>query len=287
MAMAGMALRGREIEFDGGEMRLSWDGNGKMLGRNGWRNCVRLVVLVALVLTGMAQGVRAQEAEEQKPCPVKAPPPPEQYVTIFLKNVSQPNDANDLQTTLRNIAGPRARIYYDQSVNAILVRGTADDLAMAQKMIAELDLPKKAYRLQYTVRLMDGSKATATQHYSLVVVLGERGQLKLGNRVPLVTGKVDADTNGASSQVQYMDVGLSISGTLTGSGDDLILRTKVEQSTLAEDKSGVGPQDPVMHQAVLEQTGRLVPGKAMTLGSMDIPGGASRLEVEVVVEGVR
>lgn len=268
-------------------MRLSWDGNGKMLGRNGWRNCVRLVVLVALVLTGMAQGVRAQEAEEQKPCPVKAPPSPEQYVTIFLKNVSQPNDANDLQTTLRNIAGPRARIYYDQSVNAILVRGTADDLAMAQKMIAELDLPKKAYRLEYTVRMMDGSKAASTQHYALIVVLGERGQLKLGNRVPIVTGSREPDAGAASSQVQYLDVGLGISGTLTGSGDDLILRTKVEETSLADEKSGVGAQDPVVHQAVLEQTGRLTPGKPMTLGSLDIPGGSNRLEVEVVVEGVK
>jgi type II secretory pathway component GspD/PulD (secretin) len=261
-------------------MILNWNRNGIS-----WGHCARLLVLVALVLTGMARGVRAQEAEEQKPCPAKTPPP-EPYATVYLKNVSQVNDANDLQTAVRNIAS-RARVYYDQSVNAIVLRGSAEDLALAQKVIADLDLPKKAYRLDYTVRMMDGAKAAATQHYSLVVVLGERGQLKLGNRVPLVTGKVDADTNAASSQVQYMDMGLSISGTLTGSGDDLILRTKVEQSTLAEDKSGVGPQDPVLHQGVLEQTARLAPGKAMTLGSLEIPGGSNRLEVEAVVEGLK
>ena len=134
---------------------------------------------------------------------------------------------------------------------------------------------------------MDGTKAAATQHYALMVVLGERGQLKLGNRVPLVTGKTDADSAAASSQVQYMDVGLSISGTLTGSGDDLILRTKVEQSTLAEEKSGMGPQDPVLHQVVLEQTARLAQGKALTVGSLEIPGGTNRLEVEVVAEAVK
>jgi hypothetical protein len=49
----------------------------------------------------------------------------------------------------------------------------------------------------------------------------------------------------------------------------------------------VGPQDPVLHQGVLEQTARLAPGKAMTLGSLEIPGGSNRLEVEAVVEGLK
>jgi hypothetical protein len=74
---------------------------------------------------------------------------------------------------------------------------------------------------------------------------------------------------------------------LSGSGDNLILRTKVEQSTLAEEKSGMGPGDPVLHQAVLEETARFAPGKPLTVGTMDIPGGANRLEVEVVAEGVK
>jgi type II secretory pathway component GspD/PulD (secretin) len=234
----------------------------------------------------MTQCARAQDAEEQKPCPTKPAPPPESYVTVYLANVSQQQDANDLQTAVRNMV-THARVYYDQSANAITLRGSAEDLALAQKVIADLDRPKKAYRLEYTVRMMDGTKAAATQHYALMVVLGERGQLKLGNRVPLVTGKTDADSAAASSQVQYMDVGLSISGTLTGSGDDLILRTKVEQSTLAEEKSGMGPQDPVLHQVVLEQTARLAQGKALTVGSLEIPGGTNRLEVEVVAEAVK
>jgi hypothetical protein len=262
-------------------MSMNWETKGF-----NWRHCARLLLGTAIVITGMAQSVRAQEAEEQKPCPVKTPPPPEQYVTAYLKNVSQIQDANDLQTAVRNIVS-RARVYYDPSANAISLKGNAEDLALAQKVIADLDLPKKAYRLEYTVRLMDGAKATTTQHYALIVVLGERGQLKLGNRVPLVTGKSDADSAAASSQVQYMDVGLSISATLTGSGDGLILRTKVEESTLSEDKSGLGPQDPVLHQVVLEQTARLAPVKAMTVGSLDIPGGAQRLEVEVVAEAVK
>ena len=200
---------------------------------------MRLLVVVALVVAGMAQGVRAQEAGDEKPCAARPAPPPETTVTVYLKNVSQQQDANDLQTAVRNMVS-RAKVFYNQSANAIMLRGTADDLAMAQKVIADLDLPKKAYRLEYTVRLMDGAKATATQHYSLMVVWGERAELKLGNKVPLMTGSRMPDAGAASSQVQYLDVGLNITATLTGSGDVLILRTKVEQSTLADEKSAGG-----------------------------------------------
>ena len=103
------------------------------------------MVVVALVVAGMAQGVRAQEAGDEKPCAARPAPPPETTVTVYLKNVSQQQDANDLQTAVRNMVS-RAKVFYNQSANAIMLRGTADDLAMAQKVIADLDLPKKAYR---------------------------------------------------------------------------------------------------------------------------------------------
>jgi type II secretory pathway component GspD/PulD (secretin) len=262
-------------------MRLNWDAK-----RIHWRQSARLLLVVALVLTGTMQCVRAQEAEEPKPCPAKAPAPAESTVTVYLKNVSQVQEANDLQTAVRNMV-TRAKVYYNQSANAIMLHGTADDLAIAQKVIADLDLPKKAYRLKYTVEMMDGTKTATTQHYALIATPGERAQLKLGNRVPLVTGKSDADTATASSQVQYVDVGLSISATLSGGGDGLMLRTKLEESSMADDKSGVGPQDPVMHQAVLENASTITLGKALTLGSLDIPGGTQRLEVEVVAEAAK
>jgi type II secretory pathway component GspD/PulD (secretin) len=263
-------------------MRLNWMTKG-----SDWRICARLLVGAAIVISGMTEGVRAQEAEEQKPCPVKAPQPPESTLTVYLTNMTQVNEANDLQTAVRNMVKPGTHVYYEQTANAILLRGTADELALAQKLITDLDRPKKVYRLVYSVELMDGSKPVSAQHYALVAVLGERATLKLGNRVPVVTGKTDADSGTASSQVQYMDVGLGISATLSGSGDGLMLRTKVEQTTVADEKSGVGSQDPMLHQAILDNASRMTIGKALTLGSLDIPGGTERIEVEVVSEMVK
>jgi len=257
----------------------------KTNGRN-WRNCARLLLGAAIVVTGMTQVARAQEAQEQKPFAAKTPPM-ESNVTVYLKYTGPQQVANDLQTAVRNMVGGHARVYYDSSVDAILLQGNADELAIAQKIIADLDRPRKVYRLEYTIEMMDGTKRVSAQHYALVAIVDQRATLRLGNRVPVVTGKMDADTDKASSQVQYMDVGLSISATLYGSEEGLTLQTKVEQSSLAEDKSGVGPQDPVLHQAVLENASTVTVGKALTLGSVDIPGGTQRIEVEVVAEAVK
>jgi hypothetical protein len=85
----------------------------------------------------------------------------------------------------------------------------------------------------------------------------------------------------------YVDVGLNLEAYLEGETDGLRLRTKVEQSSLAEEKSAGTAQDPVIRQTVLEETAILVPGKPMLLGSLDLPGSTRRQEIEVISELVR
>jgi hypothetical protein len=64
------------------------------------------------------------------------------------------------------------------------------------------------------------------------------------------------------------------------------LYTKVEQSSLAEERSGMGTQDPILRQTDLEGTSILTQGKPLILGSMDIPSSTRRLDVDVVMEPV-
>ena len=61
--------------------------------------------------------------------------------TFYLTNVSQQNDLNDIQTALRNVL-PNARVYGVASQNAIVMRGTPDELLLAQKLIDDLDKPR-------------------------------------------------------------------------------------------------------------------------------------------------
>ncbi len=58
--------------------------------------------------------------------------------TFYLSNAWQPNDMNDVQTALRNVL-TGAKIYGVASQNAIVMRGTPDELLLAQKLINDLD----------------------------------------------------------------------------------------------------------------------------------------------------
>ncbi len=59
--------------------------------------------------------------------------------TFYLSNASQQNDLNDVSTALRNVLTTGAKIYGVPSQNAIVMRGTPDELLLAQKLISDLD----------------------------------------------------------------------------------------------------------------------------------------------------
>ena len=143
----------------------------------------------------------------------------------------------------------------------------------------------KTYRLTYTLTETEGGKRVGTQHFAMIVVSGRKTVLKQGNRVPLVTGSVST-SGGAQTQVQYLDIGLNIDASIEESADGVKLNTAFEQSSIAEEKSGLGTQDPIVRQARLEGTSILTAGTPLILGSMDIPSTARRLDIEVVMEHV-
>jgi len=207
--------------------------------------------------------------------------------TFYLANSSQVNDANEVMVAVRNLLPPDVKTYLVPSQNAIVVRATPDQLVLVQKIINDLDRPKKAYRLIYTITETEGGKRVGTQHFAMIVAAGQRTVLKQGSKVPIATGSYSATgSSGAQMQFTYTDVGMNFDATLDEFANGVRLRTKVEQLTVAEQMSGVGSQDPVIRQSTLEGTSFLALGKPLVLGSMDIPGSTRHLDVEVVMEAV-
>jgi hypothetical protein len=209
---------------------------------------------------------------------------PDIYQTFYLTNLTQQNDANELVTDLRNML-PNAKLYYVPSQSAFSIRASAEDMALAQKILADLDKTKKIYRLTYTMTEKDGGKTLGVQHFSIIVASGSRTDFKQGSRVPISVATNAAP--GSNAEITYIDIGQEIEASLDGYLDGVRLRTKVVQSSVAEDKSGVGTQDPVIRQTTFEGTSTLVQGKPLVLGSLDIPGSTRHQEVEVVSELVR
>jgi hypothetical protein len=206
------------------------------------------------------------------------------YQTLYLTNLTQQNDAIELVNDLRNML-PDAKLYYVPSQSAFSIRASAEEIALAQKILADLDKTKKIYRLTYTMTERDGGKTIGVQHFSIIVASGSRTDFKQGSRVPISVATNAAP--GSNAEITYLDVGQEIEASLDGYLDGVRLRTKVVQSSIAEDKSGVSTQDPVIRQTTLEGTSTLVQGKSLVLGSLDIPGSTRHQEVEVLSELVR
>ncbi len=206
--------------------------------------------------------------------------------TFYLANTNQQNEANEIVTALRNMLDPSVKIYLVPSQSAIVMRSSPENLALAQKLIGDLDRPKKVYRLTYAITETDGGKRVGTQHIAMIVTGGQRTVMKQGSKVPIVTGST-AEGNSTQSTVTYLDVGLNFTATLDESVNGVRLQTKVEQTSVAEDRSGVGMQDPVIRQTSVEGTSILTEGKPMILGSIDVPGSTRHLDIDVVMEGVR
>lgn len=237
-------------------------------------------ITLALAISGLNAAAQ--------PTTAAAKPDSDSVQTFYLTNVvRESNDGNEILTAVRNIVSPRSKVFFVPGQNAIIVRTTPDEVALAGKIIKELDRPKKTYRLTYTFTEMEGNKNIGTQHFAMTVASGERTTLKQGDKVPVATGSYDSGKSQAQTQMTYIDVGLNFDVLLDEAVNGVRLRSKVEQSSVAEQTSGAGSQDPVIRQTVLQGTSFLIPGKPLVLGSLDIPGSTRRLDVEVVMEAIK
>ncbi|MDR3724702.1 MAG: hypothetical protein P4K83_09480 [Terracidiphilus sp.] len=209
---------------------------------------------------------------------------PETFAAIRLLHMTRQMEANDLQTDLRNML-PMTKIYYAAAQNLITLKGPATDIEEARKLIAELDQPRKVYRLTFSLVDTENGKRTAepVRSYVLVIPVGERARVNLGERVPLMTAPPAGKDNDALPQIQYVDVGLKIEASVEGSR----LSARVEQSKVSGEKSSVGPAAPVFEQTLIDGGFTLTPGKTMSLGAFDAPGTTHRVEVQVTAEVVQ
>jgi type II secretory pathway component GspD/PulD (secretin) len=234
--------------------------------------------VLALILLAATAAAQDEKPETPKPAMV--------YQTFFLHHAVTKDQASQIQLVLRNELG-RARINYVDMQNAVSIEATPDDMAAAQKIIADLDRPIATWKLTYMLTQTDGGQAAGTpQRVTVIVTPGSKTQLKLGTKVPLVTGSTGSDSS-PSTQVQYIDVGLNLEAKIDGASDSPLLETSIEQSSVADERSGIGAQDPMIHQTKLEEALNLAEGRTMTIGTLDLPGSTRQEKIEVTAERVK
>jgi type II secretory pathway component GspD/PulD (secretin) len=234
-----------------------------------------VLALILLVTSAVAQDTKPDAAK-----------PPMTYQTFYLHHVVEQDQAGEIVSVLRNEL-QRSRINYVAAQNAISMQATEEDMAAAQKIIADLDRPIATWKLTYTITQTENGQAQgAPQRVTVIVSQGSRTHLSLGNKVPIVTGSTGHES-APETQVQYVDLGLNVDAKIDGASDTPLLETKVEQSSVADERSGIGAQDPLIHQTRLDEEVNVAEGKTVTIGTLDLPGSTKQEKIEVTAERVR
>ncbi len=245
------------------------------------------LLTLALVPSAVpAQNITPLPQTPSSTIPYQHPEDNRPFRTFTLQAGSSANDANEVLTAIRVLMDPDVKVYLTPAANTISVRATPTQLQLIEKIIAETNQPRKAYRLTYTITEMEAGKRIGVQNFAVVVAAGGRTTLKDGSKIPIATGTYGTDTKNTQTQFTYLDIGLNIDASVDEFSNGARLRSKIEQSSAAEEKTIAGVTEPIIRQSVLEGTAFLTPGKPVTLGAFDIPGSTRHLEVAVTMDPI-
>lgn len=260
-------------------------------------NLTKFLIASALATALASPSALAQASETTHSDPCQTPSGPITTKTFYLTNTNTDNrvnlDGSELLGTLRHMLCSNDKVDIFPAQNAIVVQASPDRLALAENLISELDRPRKAYRLTYTLTELNAGKTIGTQHYSMVVVRGQHTTMKEGDKIPVAIGSF---SNGASSsaanagvqtQFTYLDIGMNFDATLNEATGGFQLDSKVEQSSLGQPSTIAGVTEPVVRQTVLQGTSFLTPGKPILLGSIDTPDSTHHFDIAVVLDPLK
>jgi len=144
--------------------------------------------------------------------------------------------------------------------------------------------PASAYRLDFVVRELEDGKRINSRNYSLSAKSGERALLRVGSRVPYVTG-----TNPATAQIQYQDVGINFDSRPEERDGEVLLSTTFESMSVVtpekptEERGNPVVIAPVFRQVKFEGDALITPGKPTVIATLDDVATNRRYEIEVTV----
>lgn len=148
--------------------------------------------------------------------------------------------------------------------------------------------PSAVYRVDYTFSELQNDKRVNARSYSLLVRASERGSIRLGDRLPIMTS-----TKEGNAQFQYLDVGVNIDARVEDSdvpdvGSSVDLFTSIDVSNLAPDQSTDNRTgSPIVRQTKFQNENIVPLGKQVLLSSADEVGGTRRFQIEVMATKVK
>ena len=156
--------------------------------------------------------------------------------------------------------------------------------------------PVHGYRITYTITTSDAGKRVGVEHFAMTVntatglapdgrAAAGRGNLKIGEKVPVATGTYSDTKTNVQTQFTYLDVGMNIDATVSETPTGLLIASKVEQSSVAPERTVIsGVSEPVVRQMVLTNSSTIAAGKSVSVGSLDLPDSQRHVDIEVSIE---
>ena len=144
------------------------------------------------------------------------------------------------------------------------------------------------YKIEYVFSESQDGKRVNNRSYTMLVRIGEKGSIRLGSRIPI--------TYGASTQMQYMDVGVNIDtqiewpiGAGVGADSFIALTTILDITRLAPEQAGEtrGSLPPIVRQTKIQERNMVPLGKQTLLSTADEVDGTGTFQIEVKATKVR
>jgi hypothetical protein len=155
--------------------------------------------------------------------------------TFYFPNISSPTDLQDVVNALRTLLEIQ-RVQQVPTFQSILVRGTPEQLAAAEKLVDDLNRSKEKiggeYHLEFKIsETTDGKKTSRT--YTLLTAPQQKGKLRIGSKVPI---------EASEKAYTYTDVGKNIDCAIRSESEhtvSLVLAIEVS-AVAADDHAGAG-----------------------------------------------
>jgi hypothetical protein len=161
-------------------------------------------------------------------------------------------------------------------VMASIFMAAQDKPAEIQGPLPKMEKPLSFYKVEYVLRELQDGKAINSRNYVLTIENNDRGEAKVGARVPVQMG----GGGNLPSTWQYMDVGVNISCRAVGHDDYVSLRTNIEISSFALPEQQAAAQ-PVVRQMRTDMAAVVPLSKPTVIGVVDDVNSTKRYEVAV------
>jgi hypothetical protein len=145
----------------------------------------------------------AQENTEKKPCADSATADDRKAMMarthcdvlncvqkfLYFSNISQPTDLQDVVNAIRAIADIQ-RVQQVIGAQIIVVEGTAEQVALAEKLATEIDKAKRrfgelGYRIDFKIQESEGDRKLNARLYSVVTEPHQTARVSIGKPAPV------------------------------------------------------------------------------------------------------